>query len=167
MSWTEGSIHIAMRSILRGQGWLLVAGEYPGGSDHELWPLNVVDPSVACDRSPNPRGHSVGELIPDLVALRGRELILAEAKVSYSGGDKAKLGLLVGDRRSHLECALQKFASERGFGGLLPVSTLIYRPLLVFRAGAAAPKLTEGYSYLRVENNDSGYFEGVLGGLRH
>jgi len=59
MTWTEGHVHVAMRRVPRGQGWLLVAGEFPGGSDHELYPPNVVDPMVAKDDSPDPRRHSL------------------------------------------------------------------------------------------------------------
>jgi len=60
MKWTEGHIHLAMRQILIAQGWSLIAGELPGGSDHDLYPLNVVDPALARDRSPDPRRHSLG-----------------------------------------------------------------------------------------------------------
>ena len=85
MKWTEGHIHVVMRDVLRQKGWTLVAGEFPGGSDHELYPLNVVDPVVARDASPDPRRHSLGELIPDLVALRGANLFVGEAKVQRTG----------------------------------------------------------------------------------
>ena len=44
MKWNEGRIHVAMRTILAEEGWDLIAGEYPGGSNHDLYPLNVVDP---------------------------------------------------------------------------------------------------------------------------
>jgi hypothetical protein len=88
-----------MREYLKSEGWILVAGEYPGGSDHELYPLNVVDPSVARDNSPDPRRHSLREIIPDLVALRGRDLFIGEAKVGYSEKDRDKLDDLVNTRR--------------------------------------------------------------------
>ena len=87
-----------MRQVLKGLGWSLIAGEYPGGSNHELYPLNVVDPVVARDRSPDPRRHSFGELIPDLVALLGRELLIGEAKVKYDDGDRQKLEELIGEK---------------------------------------------------------------------
>lgn len=69
MRWTEGHIHIVMRKFLKSNHWLLIAGDYPGGSDHELFPLNVVDPAVARDHSPDPSRHSLGKIVPDLVAL--------------------------------------------------------------------------------------------------
>ena len=44
MRWTEGFIHERMRDFLRQQGWVLVAGEYPGGTDHELLPAQCSGP---------------------------------------------------------------------------------------------------------------------------
>lgn len=59
---TESFVHVAMREYLKKEGWTLVAGEYPGGSDDELYVLSIMDPSVACDNSPDPRRHSEGEI---------------------------------------------------------------------------------------------------------
>ncbi len=163
MRWTEGHIHVAMRHVLRGQGWLLVAGEFPGGSDHELYPLNVVDPMVAKDDSPDPRRHSLGELIPDLVALRGRDLFIGEAKVRYDAKDREKLELLVSERREHLLRALRTFASERKVPQLLPIETLFLHPTLVFRADSSMiPPPTGAMSYLRIVSPTEAYFEGQL-----
>src|ERR1700761_1178512 len=121
MRWREGNVHLAMRKIFRRQGWSLVAGEFPGGSDHELYPLNVVDPIVARDQSPDPRRHSFGELIPDLVALKARTLAIAEAKVDYCDADREKLENLLGARRDDLCGALEKFSAERNIPQLLPI----------------------------------------------
>ena len=162
MKWNEGHIHLAMRRSLTDLGWLLVAGEYPGGSDHELYPLNVVDPAVARDGSPDPRRHSKGELIPDLIALRGRDLFIGEAKVLYDRRDKSKLENLISERKQHLVAALQKFAIERNFQSLLPISTLIFRPTLVFLAGCLAPPPVSGISYLRIISPTEAIFEGDL-----
>lgn len=163
MKWTEGHIHLAMRRVLSGQGWLLVAGEFPGGSDHELYPLNVVDPTVAKDRSPDPRRHSLGELIPDLVALRGRELFIGEAKLRYDAGDREKLRALVSERREHLLMALRTFSKERRVAEILPVETLILRPTLVFLADSPVPVAPfGGLSYLRIISPNEAFFEGVL-----
>lgn len=164
MRWTEGHVHVAMRKFLVRQGWLLVAGEYPGGSDHQLYPLNVVDPEVARDDSPDPRRHSLGELIPDLVALRDRDLIIAEAKLRYDEGDRAKLALLLSDRRTHLLLALRTYARERRVPDLLPVESLVLRPVLVFKAEAQPPSPPpKGFSYLRIVDQADAFFEGDLG----
>ena len=162
MRWSEGHIHLYMRRFLRRQGWQLVAGEYPGGSDHQLYPLNVVDPALARDESPDPRRHSFGELIPDLVALRDRNLFIGEAKLRYDDGDRAKLVSLLSARRNHLIAALETFASERQVPELLPVDTLDMRPVLVFRSDSEAPVPPPGFSYLRIVNHREAFFAGVL-----
>lgn len=163
MKWTEGRVHVAMRSFLRSTGWHLIAGEYPGGSDHDLYPLNVVDPAVARDRSPDPRRHSKGELIPDLVALKERDLLVIEAKPNYNEADREKLAHLLSVRREDFLAALEKFAVERRFEVLLPVHTLLIRPVLAFAHSARAPAPSLGLSYLRVVDRSEAFFEGVIG----
>src|SRR5687767_12705831 len=108
-----------MRRILRSRGWRLIAGEYPGGSDHELYALCVVDPQIARDQSPDPRRHSIGELIPDIVALRDCRLLIGEAKCRYSKADYEKLDQLTSKRLADLNEALRKFAIERRVSELL------------------------------------------------
>lgn len=163
MRWTEGHIHLAMRRVLRYKGWQLIAGEFPGGSDHDLYPLNVVDPLIAKDNSPDPRRHSLGELIPDLVALCGRDLFIGEAKLSYDTGDREKLQLLVTTRLDDLLRALHTFSKDRRVPELLPVETLLLRPTLVFPATCTpVPPPTRPLSYLRIVNPTDGYFEGPL-----
>jgi len=166
MKWTEGHIHLAMRHVLVNRGWQLIAGEFPGGSDHELYPLNVVDPAVARDNSPDPRRHSLGEMIPDLVALRGRDLFLGEAKVRYNDDDRGKLDVLVTERREHLLMSLQRFSGEHHFRSLLPVETLLLYPTLVFSADTPAPKPSLGFSYLRIVSQTEAIFEGALSEVR-
>ena len=163
MRWSEGLIHLCMRDFLSGHGWQLVAGEYPGGSNHQLYPLNVVDPALARDQSLAPRHHSLGELIPDIVALRDRNLIVGEAKLRYDDGDRVKLECLLSERRDHLISALKTFAQERRVPELLPIETLEIHPVLVFRADSEAPLPPPGFSYLRVLSRNEAYFEGVLG----
>lgn len=146
--WTEGYVHIRMRRVLADEGFALIAGEFPGGSDHELYPLNVTDPAIARDFSPDPRRHSAGELIPDIVALCGRSLVLGEAKVDYSEGDRQKLEELISVRREHLLLSLTKFAKERRCGQLLPVQTLTFFPTLIFTNSKPTPPLPAGFSYI-------------------
>ena len=166
MTWSEGLIHIFMREFLSQQGWQLIAGEYPSGSDHQLYPLNVVDPVLARDRSPDPRRHSFGELIPDLVALRNRNLLIVEAKLGYDDDDRTKLDSLLSERRDHLLLALRTFAYERKVPELLPVETLDIYPVLVFRSGTDAPPPPPGFSYLRIVTRREAYFEGALGDIK-
>lgn len=58
MKITESFVHVSMRQCLKRSGWLLIAGEYPNGSDDELNVLSISDPVVARDNSPAPRRHS-------------------------------------------------------------------------------------------------------------
>jgi hypothetical protein len=141
---------------------MLLAGEYPGGSDHELYPLNVTDPTVARDNSPDPRRHSTGELIPDIVALKGRALLLGEAKVHYSDADRVKLETLTGDRVGDLEAALEKFSIERGFPHVMPFQTLVSLPVLVFTTQRPAPARPQHFSYLRFDGSGLPAFEGPI-----
>jgi hypothetical protein len=162
MTWTEGLIHVAMRTFLEQDGWVLIAGEFPGGSDHTLYPLCIVDPTVARDDSPDPRRHSLGEMIPDLVALRGADLLFAEAKPRYSQADKDKLESLLHTRFADLATALETFSRERSFPELLPLERLTYRPVLVFPAGSKAPPVSSGFSYLLVQSRTSAVWRGDL-----
>jgi hypothetical protein len=162
MKWTEGRIHVAMRRYLKQQGWLLIAGEYPGGSDHELYPLNVVDPTLARDNSPDPRRHSAGELIPDIVALNGPNLLIGEAKIRYNQNDRVKLDVLLTQRRADFLSSLRKFALERHFPQLLPVEQLSLHPVLVFLAGTEAPNPVGAFSHLRIVSSVEAFFEGQL-----
>ncbi|MUH03681.1 hypothetical protein GM609_09300 [Bombella sp. ESL0387] len=162
MKWNEGRLHVAMRTILAAKGWDLIAGEYPGGSDHDLYPLNVVDPEVARDRSPDPRRHSQGELIPDLVALRGKTLIIAEAKVRYDEKDYKKLMDLITIHRCRLLQALSIFAQERNCPQLCPIENLEFCPTLVFASESKAPPPSLNMSYLRIFSTNHGVFEGKL-----
>lgn len=90
----ESYVHVAMRQFLKREGWTLVAGEYPGGSDDELYVLSIMDPEVARDNSPDPRRHSEGEIIPDLFAYKDGRMLVIEAKPKYSVADREKLKML-------------------------------------------------------------------------
>jgi hypothetical protein len=160
--WTEARVHVAMRRSLERAGFTLIAGEYPGGSDHDLYPLNVTDPAVARDNSPDPRRHSAGELIPDIVALRGQALLIGEAKVHYDFPDQEKLGRLVFERRQHLKLALEEFAQRRRIGELLPFDTLSLLPTLIFTTERRAPAPSDGFSHLRLDKDGGWTAEGLL-----
>lgn len=139
MRWTEGMVHVAMRMQLRNEGWKLVAGQHPGGSDDELPPLNIVDPEVARDQSPDPRRHSSGKLVPDLVALKGPVLLLVEAKVRYSEEDRLKLLEILGPRRADLMRALRELSRTRNVRELAEPEALEIVPALAQVAATAGP----------------------------
>jgi hypothetical protein len=102
----EDFIHLAIRKHLRQTGWTLLAGQFPGGSDHELKRLYLRDPEVARDNSPDPRRHSMASFVPDLVASRGVFLLLVEMKSEFSSEDLRKLRLIVDHRCADLRSAL-------------------------------------------------------------
>ena len=163
MKWSEGLVHRAMRRALKSNGWTLIAGEYPGGSDHDLYPLNVVDPTFARDQSPDPRRHSQGELIPDLVAIHGRKLCVVEAKPAYSASDEIKLRHLLSTRSADFFNALDIFGKRYGFQEMFPLHTLKIYPTLAFPETARAPPPVNGMSYLLVKPCNSASFVGALG----
>lgn len=160
--WTEGRVHLAMRKGLRNVGFTLVAGEYPGGSDHELYPLNITNPIVARDNSPDPRRHSAGELIPDIVALKGRFLVIGEAKVHYNLPDREKLSYLLGARLEDLVLALTKFAEDRRRPDLLPTSSLTLLPTLIFTNQRAGPTPADGFSHMIIQQDGTPVFSGTI-----
>lgn len=162
MKWTEGEVHRAMRHHLKASGWSLIAGEYPGGSDHELYPLNIVDPAVARDRSPDPRRHSKGELIPDLVALRSGMLIVVEAKPVFSEPDRQKLETMLVTHFGRFSAAFERFCDLRRLNDVPPITTLAVLPVLAFPATCAAPRVLPPLSYLRVADRRSAHFEGYI-----
>ena len=163
MRWSEALVHKAMRQALKADGWSLIAGEFPGGSDHELYPLNVVDPSVARDRSPDPRRHSQGEMIPDLVALKGRKLAVIEAKIRYNAADDEKLRVLMTERQADFINALEEFAQRYDHNSLFPINTLEIHQVLAFVAGGRSPTPRDDLSYLLVSTLNTFEFHGRLG----
>jgi len=162
--WTEGWVHLSMRGALRNAGFDLIAGEFPGGSDHELYPLNVTDPALARDGSPDPRRHSSGELIPDIVALKGRTLIVGEAKVHFDVPDRDKLMYLLTERKDHFKLAIEKFATERRRKDLMPVDTLHIIPVLIFTDVRKSPAPALGVSHLILSSDGTVRCDGPLKG---
>jgi hypothetical protein len=148
--WTEGHVHLALRTWIKADGWNLVAGEFPGGTDHELHPLNVVDPKVARDQSPDPRRHSAGELIPDLVAIKERNLLICEAKLGFDLADQKKLQTLLGERRNDLLLALQKFSDERRFPAISSPEMLNIIPALVYCKPSGAPEPIDPFVHVEI-----------------
>lgn len=145
-------VHVAMRAQLRKEGWVLVAGQFPGGSDDELPALNITDPVVARDQSPDPRRHSSGKLVPDLVALKGCTLLLIEAKVGYSDEDRQKLLEMLGPRRDDLIRALRELACVRGILELSRPQQLKIIPGLAQAADAPTSPLPPDFASIRAHS---------------
>ena len=128
----ESYVHVAMRQFLKRQGWVLVAGEYPGGSDDELYVLSIMDPNLAKDNSPDPRRHSEGEIIPDLFAYKDGIMLVIEAKPKYSISDKEKLQYLFNTKMDLMINSLNKFCKEHGILRGVDCSRIQYVPTLAF-----------------------------------
>ena len=116
---TETFIHIAMRKYLKKEGWTLVAGEYPGGSDDELFVLSIMNPIVAKDNSPDPRRHS-------------EFMLVIEAKPQYDIGDREKLKDLFLNKRGLLQKSLKNFCKNHHLLKQINLDNLIYIPVLAF-----------------------------------
>jgi hypothetical protein len=151
----EGAIHYAVRKELRNCRWLLVAGQYPGGTDDELSTLYIVDPDVARDESPDPRRHSFGKLVPDVIAYKDGYLLIIEAKPTFSSSDLTKLNYLLTDRILDLYLALTKFALERGFRDLLPVRDLHFLPAIAYHGPKPEDSIGSKVIHILVESYDA------------
>lgn len=132
MRITESFVHVAMREHLKNSGWLLIAGEYPNGSDDELNVLSISDPTVARDNSPDPRRHSSGEIIPDLIAYKNGVVLIIEAKPRYSLDDKEKLNNLLCNEKTRLIASLEKFSIGKRPFSCIDYKNAIYIPVLAY-----------------------------------
>ena len=129
---TESFVHVAMREYLKQCDWLLIAGEYPNGSDDELSVLSISDPVVARDNSPDPRRHSSGEIIPDLIAYKNGVILIIEAEPSYSIEDKEKLDNLLENEKDRLVASLKKFSTGKMQYSGIDYDNAIYVPVLAY-----------------------------------
>ncbi len=150
MPLREDFIHFHMRRGLIADGWTLLAGEYPNGSDDELAPLSAMDPALARDRSPDHRRHSTNELVPDLVAIRDVTLLVVEAKPSFDLGDQAKLVTLRDVRRIDFDTALRPFLRRAGMNS--DPSRYRFLPCLAMSEGSAFPPHPD-FAYLFVSGS--------------
>jgi len=133
---TEAHIHCAVRNYLKGSGWTLVAGQFPGGSDDECHVLNVMDPDLSGDSCPDPSRHSQNKIVPDLFASKAGVLLVVEMKPRYSAADYEKLRSLLSTRRPHLLLALSTFGVDRRLEHLENPEGLTIIPALGFGASS-------------------------------
>lgn len=142
-----------MRRALKRNDWKLIAGEYPGGSDDELYVLSIMDPEIARDNSPDPRRHSEGEIIPDLFAYKDDVILVIEAKPKYDVGDRDKLKKLFDEKMNLLQESLLSFCTTRGISLNLDPTTLRYVPVLAFENQSLCPVYREsGFAHIYVKD---------------
>jgi hypothetical protein len=151
----EDEIHYAVRQFLRGEEWMLVAGQYPNGSDDELPTLNVKDPAVARDDSPDPRRHALDKFVPDLIALKEQTALVVEMKPAYDAGDEQKLKELLSRRFDRLVQALEELNARTPQLQKVPWRSLRYVPTLGFCSRRSGWTQNPGFAVLLVENLNS------------
>ena len=151
----EDEIHYAVREFLQREKWMLVAGQYPNGSDDELPILNVKDPAVARDDSPDPRRHALDKFVPDLIALKEKTLLVVEMKPAYDAGDEQKLTELLSRRLDRLIRALEELSVRASHLQNISWRGLRYVPTLGFCPRLAGWKQNPGFALLLVENLNS------------
>lgn len=155
----EDEIHYSIRAFLKNSGWELIAGQYPNGSDDELPPLNIVDPTLAKDNSPDHRRHSKNKLVPDLIAYRGNIMLLIEMKPRYSRDDEKKLDYILSNRYRDFINALHLLRDTRGANVAIAIEDLTIVPSLGF--GGPYPKnVRDDFCYFRVKQLLSVEFHG-------
>lgn len=146
----EDFIQFHVRRALQSEGWILLAGQYPNGSDDHLPTLNVVDPAFARDESPEPRRHSLNKLVPDLVAVMRDRLLVIEMKPHYDREDEQKLITLMDDKRGEFDEALAKLLTISGSN--LLSNHLNFIPCLAFDVISQYPT-NERFCYLLVDES--------------
>lgn len=153
MKITESFVHVAMREYLKRNDWLLIAGEYPNGSDDELNVLSISNPDIAKDNSPDPRRHSEGEIVPDLVAYKRGTIIVIEAKPIYSLDDKLKLTDLMLTKKALLISSLEKFSSGKVQFHGIDYTKALYIPVLAFgNPSLECPCIDNGFGHLYIKS---------------
>ena len=149
----EDYIHYAAREFLKKEDWILIAGEYPNGSDDELHSLKIMDRYLARDNSPDSRRHSLNKLVPDLIAYKDNEFLIVEMKPTYSKSDEEKLEEIMTTRIQELTYYLEEFLERYK---IIPISTVkagSFVPCLGFKSTAKYPE-KEGFSYILVSSLD-------------
>lgn len=155
----EDVVHVSVRAHLRAAGWCLLGGQYPNGSDDELPAINVMDPVLARDCSPDHRRHSKNKLVPDLVATRHRFLLVIEMKPEYSAEDEQKLRTLLAERRHDFLAAVRQVMEARETCLCTPLTRMTIVPALGFGATSGYTPSAD-FCYFRVSQLYSVSFEG-------
>jgi len=132
MAFREDFIHYQIRNHLRRAEWVLLAGQYPNGSDDEIPSLNIMDPELARDKSPDHRRHSKNKLVPDLVAQKRNNILVIEMKPRYSADDESKLFEIINTRRNDFLASLNSLLKSREIKIPYSLEELVLIPALGF-----------------------------------
>jgi hypothetical protein len=111
-----------------------------------------MDPTLACDDSPDARRHSKNKLVPDLVAYKVPFCAFVEMKPTYSHSDESKLKELVVTRRQDTLKALGLLLDRQEAAKRCDVSRLVLIPCLGFSSAVAFPRKDDLCYFLVGEN---------------
>ncbi|MEG9863020.1 MAG: hypothetical protein V6Z81_11135 [Parvularculales bacterium] len=149
----EDAVHVSIRKHLKKNGWILIAGEYPNGSDDELHSLKVMDSLFSKDHNLDHRRHSFNKLIPDLIAYKEGIFLIIEIKTRYNKQDEEKLKILFSSRIQDLRKCLKDFLKRYMPEQNIDVFTSQLIPTMGFSKGDF--QLESGFVYLKVDSLDS------------
>lgn len=152
----EPHVHIVMRHCLKRKGWTLLAGDYPGGTDGELYQFSVRDPMLAKDNSPDHRRHDLGENVPDLVAEKDGIILIIEAKPAYSSSDEEKLVSLFTSGYSTLISELESFCKRYSLLSNTVIRDCQLIPALAYYHPSGIPEhARNGFVHIYVKDDES------------
>lgn len=151
----EPYVHVVMRQCLRRNGWALLAGDYPGGTDGELYQFSVRNPLLARDDSPDHRRHDLGEYVPDLVAEKDGLVLIIEAKPAYSSSDEEKLVSLFTSDYSSLVSDLDSFCRRYSLLEGVSINDCELVPALAYYNPSGIPENPRnGFAHIYVMGDD-------------
>lgn len=155
----EDLIHYSVRKKLKANGWKLIAGQYPNGSDDELPPLYVVDPYLARDNSPDHRRHSKNKFVPDLVAVKDNIILIIEMKPKFYLKDELKLETLTTERVQDLKNSIVSFCNHQVNALEKEIEYYIFLPCLGFD-NKSHFKINPKFCYFLVSDENNTQFQG-------
>lgn len=144
----EDLLHVYIRKYLRGDGWKLLAGQFPNGTDDELQILTIRNPTSSA-----PRKHHVDAYVPDLVAFRNGQVLIIEIKPKYSQSDKKKLVSLVGEDLELLSSALQGHPPIRKLSERDSILNSKILPALCFAVPKKEVRVIEGFVHFEISES--------------
>jgi hypothetical protein len=100
----EMDIYIQLKKYLKTEGWTILAGQPPSGTDHL--------PVIEIKRTHGLAKGSRESFKPDLLALRNEQLMIFELKPTYSQSDYQKLSKVLEDPE-RLENLWREIAERR------------------------------------------------------
>jgi len=158
-SISEPEIYIRCKSILQENGWTLLGGEPPDGTD--------TIPRIELKDSNNKMKGSKGSKKIDLIATKGSRVLLLELKRLYSKNDVLKLDEIKSEDR-WLEALMNALMQKRAFqiAGVQEIPDFITYPELLIKCIGLSKyhEFPDDYALIVVKQGDiSAYFGDTCG----